>query len=87
MNCRICNQPIRLVPTAEERAKGSYVGQTADYYRKLFTTHATCELEERRKAVSELMARRREEDERKRVVVRTFRVSRSELGKRKTIAS
>jgi hypothetical protein len=40
MNCTICNKPIVLSPSAEERAR-KFGGSAADY-RALFTSHADC---------------------------------------------
>lgn len=55
MNCRICNKPIILTPSAKERAK--MYGNTPEYYTKLFMTHAECALEERAERVKELIRR------------------------------
>lgn len=43
--CTICGEPIHLTPTAEERAK--MYGNTAKYYRDLFTEHSECVLKKR----------------------------------------
>lgn len=55
MKCRICNEPIVLIPSAKERAD-KFGGKPSDY-AKLFTTHSLCLLEERAKQTSELMKR------------------------------
>jgi len=46
MECTICGKQIKLVPSAEERAKK--YGGTAQYYRSLFTAHAECTLQKRK---------------------------------------
>jgi hypothetical protein len=45
MNCTICNKPILLIPSAEERAR-KYGGKRQDYIN-LFTTHAVCAVKKR----------------------------------------
>ena len=55
MNCTICNKPITLVPSANERAK-KFGGKPSDY-TKLFTTHSQCAIAKRRQETSELMER------------------------------
>lgn len=45
MNCTICHKPIKLVPSASERA-AKYGGKPSDYSR-LFTTHAECAIAKR----------------------------------------
>jgi len=55
MNCTICNKPIVLVPSAEERARK--YGKSASYYRNLFTTHADCVLAQRKAETSALIRR------------------------------
>jgi len=45
MKCTICGKPIKLVPSAEERAKKGF--GTVQYYRSLFTTHPECALKKR----------------------------------------
>ena len=77
MNCKICNEPIVLAPSAAERAK-KFGGKPSDY-TKLFTTHTDCALAKRKKDTSELMRRIRERHERERVVVRTFSVPLNQL--------
>jgi hypothetical protein len=57
MNCSICNKPIVLVPSAEERASKDVAGNTATYYRSLFTTHSECALHKRESDTIELMRR------------------------------
>jgi hypothetical protein len=52
-NCNICGKPIILVPSAAERARK--YGETADYYKNLFTTHDDCLLNMRAKKASDLM--------------------------------
>ncbi len=53
MKCRICNEPIVLIPSAKERAD-KFGGKPSDY-TKLFTTHSLCLLEKRAKQTDELM--------------------------------
>ena len=55
MNCSICNKPIKLIPSAKERAK-KHGGKPSDY-TKLFTTHTKCQLDKRSKDTSELIKR------------------------------
>lgn len=55
MNCKICGKRIRLVPSAEERAR-KFGGKPADYTR-LFDTHTECALTKREADTRELMAR------------------------------
>lgn len=57
MNCTICKRPIKLVPSAIERA-AKYGGTPAQYSR-LFNAHADCQLALRKKQTSELMARKK----------------------------
>ena len=52
-NCNICNKPIILVPSAQERAK-KYGGKPSDY-TKLFTTHSDCFIQKRDQDTLELM--------------------------------
>lgn len=47
MICKYCGKPVVLVPSAEERARKDVTGKSADYYRKLFPTHASCMLQYR----------------------------------------
>lgn len=42
MNCTYCNKPIKLVPSATERAK-KHGGKPSDY-TKLFTAHNSCQV-------------------------------------------
>ena len=42
MKCTICDKPIVLVPSAEERAAKDLSGNPASYYTKLFTSHSEC---------------------------------------------
>ena len=53
MNCRICNKPIVLVPSAKERA--AKFGGTPEFYTRLFTTHGTCQVAERSRDAIETM--------------------------------
>lgn len=55
MNCNICGKPVVLVPSARERAEK--YGGSPDDYTKLFTSHADCFIEKRRKDTAELMRR------------------------------
>lgn len=55
MNCKICNKPIVLGPTAAERAAKDTTGKTATYYTNLFQTHATCALEQRSRETTNLL--------------------------------
>jgi hypothetical protein len=57
MNCTICNKPVVLNPSAEERARKDVTGKSAAYYTSLFTTHADCAIAKRSAGVSELIAR------------------------------
>ena len=59
MNCTICGKPIKLVPSAEERAKKDLTGKTAADYRSLFTEHSDCTLRKRAEDTSKLMAERK----------------------------
>lgn len=59
MNCRICNKPIVLVPSAKERA--AKFGGTPEFYTRLFTTHGTCQVAQRSLAAVETMRRCRKE--------------------------
>jgi hypothetical protein len=58
MNCTHCGKPVVLVPSATERAQR--YGGTPNDYVKLFPIHAQCQLDARKAATSELMARYRE---------------------------
>lgn len=60
MNCTICQQPVILVPSAEERAKKDVTGKTAAYYRGLFTEHAKCTLQKRHEVTTESLREHRE---------------------------
>jgi hypothetical protein len=55
MNCTHCAKPIVLVPSAAERAAKDVAGHPASYYTSLFTMHAECQLELRRKSTTELL--------------------------------
>lgn len=41
-NCKHCQKPIVLVPSAAERAKKG--GGTAEYYRRLFSVCSDCNI-------------------------------------------
>jgi hypothetical protein len=58
MNCTICHKPIKLVPSAAERARKDVTGKSAAYYTSLFTTHAHCALAERKRQDREALIRR-----------------------------
>lgn len=60
MTCTICHKPIVLVPSAEERARQDAAGRSADFYRRLFTTHSECELKKREEDTLRLMRQHRE---------------------------
>lgn len=53
MKCRLCNQEIILVPSAEERAKK--YGGTAQFYTKLFTVHGECQVRKNRQDSKKLI--------------------------------
>lgn len=55
MNCSECGKPIKLIPSAQERA-AKYGGVPSDY-AKLFTTHSDCLIEKRNRETRELIAR------------------------------
>jgi hypothetical protein len=69
MNCTICEKPIVLVPSAQERARKDMAGHPASYYIKLFTTHTACFLRKRKEETSALMKRIREQQAHDTVVV------------------
>lgn len=56
-DCTICRKPIVLVPSAAERSAKDKSGRPASFYLALFTAHAECQLEQRRKDTSDLMRR------------------------------
>jgi hypothetical protein len=60
MNCSICDQPIVLIPSAEERARK--YGETPAFYTKLFSTHVDCAIRRRREETSELLRLRAQMD-------------------------
>lgn len=60
MDCRICGKPIRLIPSAAERAR-KYGGKPSDY-TKLFTTHADCAIEARSQEARETARRHKEKN-------------------------
>lgn len=47
MNCTICHQPIKLVPSAAARAAKDVTGKSAAYYTSLFTEHSDCTIAKR----------------------------------------
>lgn len=53
MKCTICGKPIRLTPTARDRA-AKYGGVPSDYSR-LFTEHSACLLGKREREARDLM--------------------------------
>lgn len=55
--CTICRKPIVLIPSASERAAKDKFGRPAAFYKSLFTDHAECALDKRRRDASELMRR------------------------------
>lgn len=55
MKCSYCNKPIKLIPSASERAQ-RYGGEPSDY-TKLFTIHAQCTIDKRNADTLELMQR------------------------------
>lgn len=55
MKCSICNKPVILVPSAKERARTG--GGKASDYTALFTAHADCVLEKRKKETDALIKR------------------------------
>jgi hypothetical protein len=55
MNCTICGKPIKLVPSASERA-AKYGGKPSDY-TNLFTVHAVCQVQKNQKDVMTLIKR------------------------------
>ena len=44
MNCKHCNKPIILVPSASERAAKDVTGKSAKYCESLFEYHSECQL-------------------------------------------
>jgi hypothetical protein len=57
-HCTICSKPIKLVPSATERAR-KFGGQASDY-TAIFTQHVSCALKQRAENASAAMARARE---------------------------
>ena len=55
MNCTICSKPIKLVPSAKERAARDATGKSAAYYTNMFTEHAQCVIDKRERETLELM--------------------------------
>jgi hypothetical protein len=43
-NCTLCGKPIKLTPTAAERA--AKFGKTPAFYTNLFQEHAECQVKE-----------------------------------------
>ena len=58
--CKFCHKPVELIPSAAARAK-KHGGSPSDY-TNLFPNHAECELANRKKGDSDLMARKRKEN-------------------------
>lgn len=58
MNCTICHKPIKLVPSAAERA--AKYGGSPEHYTRLFQQHNECLLRKRAEDTAELMKRIRE---------------------------
>ena len=56
--CTICGKPIKLTPSAGERAR-KFDGQPSDY-TAIFTQHVSCALKKRAEGASAAMARARE---------------------------
>jgi len=56
-NCTICNKPIKLVPSAKERAD-KHGGKPSDY-TNLFTTHTECALKKRKQETLDLIRGRK----------------------------
>lgn len=56
MTCKYCGKPVRLSPSANERAQ-AYGGKPSDY-TALFPDHATCFVAWRSKDAIELMRRK-----------------------------
>jgi len=52
-NCTICNKPIILVPSAEERAK-RFGGKPSDH-TNLFTEHSECVITKREGSTKKLI--------------------------------
>jgi hypothetical protein len=55
MNCVHCQLPIKLTPTAAERAASDPTGKTAAYYESLFDYHASCTILLRKQSIKELL--------------------------------
>ena len=53
--CTICNTPVILSPSADERARK--YGETAQYYRDLFPNHSKCIIAKRNAETSDLIKR------------------------------
>lgn len=60
-DCTICGEPIRLIPSAKERAR-KFGGEPSDYTR-LFTQHADCTVRVRSESAVANMAKAREDYE------------------------
>ena len=57
MNCSICNKPIILIPSAQDRAKNDLNGNPPSYFISLFRTHTECLINKRNEDTIELMRR------------------------------
>ncbi len=57
MNFSICDLPVVLVPSAQERAAKDVTGKPASYYTAIFDTHADCTLKKRAEDVEDLIRR------------------------------
>jgi|694.fasta_scaffold03312_56 hypothetical protein len=55
MKCTHCGKPIKLVPSAKERAKK--YGNTPRFYERLFTVHADCLIKSYKHETSQLIAK------------------------------
>jgi hypothetical protein len=55
--CPECGKKIILNPSAEQRAKNDLSGNTAAYYRSLFTIHSDCLIQKRNRETIELISR------------------------------
>lgn len=55
MNCNICDKPIILIPSAQERSKNDLNGNPPGYFISLFRTHSECLINKRNKDTVKLM--------------------------------
>ena len=62
MLCTICNKPVVLSPSANERAAKDVTGKTAAFYTSLFPQHTECSLAKRKEGVKALCARLKEQE-------------------------